>query len=493
MYFISYASKDSEVVKKYVELLKSRVGSKNVWFAPERIKESKHYVKEIVNAINNSKAMILFLSKNSLNSPHVIRELDQAVSKGKKIYPLRIEDVYPNEVFEYFLSTYQWIDIFSEKDFKKFLERLFSLNIKLEEDELEEFVKLHFKNMGYKVKKENEFLKVTKDQFFFYVLPIYKENIHVGQLNYIEAHMLWEYRDLIFDKKDLEKFYEKYNFRNDPTHKQIMLFSRIMKQDKEIKKKRNIVFYLYIKNPPTFQKKEFQIGLINEYKYYENEKMSQIYINSVFSPGWWGVGRDNLETIKEGKYYKDITIEALNAYKKLKSKSNKQKESYNGRLAESLCEVFFRNNGYLVQKFGIENVLGNTLKLINTFNKDLENKEDLYKYMTLPDFLVMKVDSTNKLQDNFLLDVKFRQYYCKEDFKKDLKNGEIKKQAQKYKNFWGNIYLFIIADFGDEVEIYFDKVDNILEGKIKPLDKHDFKKDEINKLKKYAQTIWGVI
>ncbi len=486
MYFISYSTKDNFIISKYVEKLKTRIGQNNIWFAPENIEGSEFYAKEIVKAIEKSKGVLLFLSKNSLNSPHVLRELDLAVSKGKKIYPLRIEDVLPNEDFSYFLSTIQWIDIFSENDFDKFLDDLFRIDIKIEESEFKDFVILHFEEMGYKVKINGEFLEVRKDNISFKVLPIYQEYMNVGQFKIIEAENFWKYKDLIFKKDDLEEFFKEYKFKENPTFKQKMLFAQIMK---EKQKKENIVFYLYSKNPAIFYKQNFDIGLLNEDKYKEKELMPQIYLNSVYKPAWWGVGRDNLETISKERY-KNITISVLKAYKKLKYKTNKQRESYNGRLAESLCEVFFRNNGYLVQKFGIENVLGNTLKLVNMHNKALENKEDLFKYMTLPDYLVMKIDDKNLLQNNFLLDVKFRHYYSKDDFYKDLENGDIKKQAQKYSNFWGNIYLFIIVDFGDEVEVFFDKVDNIKNKKIKTLDECEFKNEEVEKLKKYVKAIW---
>jgi len=486
MYFISYSSKDNTIVSKYVEKLKARVGKDNIWFAPKDIGGSKFYAKEIVKAIKKSKAVLLFLSKNSLNSPHVLRELELSVSRGKKVYPLRIEDVLPNEDFSYFLSTIQWIDIFSEEDFDKFLDEIFRIDIKIDKSEFVNFVILHFEEMGYKVKINGDFLEVRKNNIAFKLLPIYQEYMNVGQFKVIEAENLWKYKELIFKKEDLEEFFKEYKFKEEPTFKQKMLFVRIMKNKSKIE---NIVFYLYIKNPPVFYKQNFKIGLINEDKYKETELMPQIYLNSTYKLAWWGVGRDNLEVISKGRY-NNIAIASVKAYKKLKFKSNKQKESYNGRLAESLCEVFFKNNGYLVQKFGIENVLGNTLKLINMHNNALKNKEDLFKYMTLPDFLVMKIDDKNLLQENFLLDVKFRYYYSKKDFYNDLKEGDIKKQAQKYSNFWGNIYLFIIVDFGEEVEVYFDNVENIIEGKLKTLNEHNFKNAEIEKLKKYVKAIW---
>jgi len=486
MYFISYSSKDEKIIQPYLNKLKSRLGKENIWFAPERIKESEYYATEIIKALDNSKGVILFLSKNSMNSEHVKREINYAVSNGIKIYPLRIDDAELVNEWKYHLGVVQWLDL-NEENFKNFLDNLLKIEVKLDENEIEDFCKIHFEKMGYKVNKINEFLVVQKANIGFKILPIFKEYLDIKDFRALEADLFWKYKERIFKKEVLEEFFKKYKFKENPTFKQKQLFLQQLKHNKL--KKENIIFYLYIKNPPTFYNAGFEIGFVNENKYKEREKLPQIFLNSTYKPFWWGVGRDELEKIKDERY-KNITTTTLEAYYELKHKSNKKRESYNARIAESLCEVFFRNNGYLVQKFGVENILGNTLKLIDMYSENLENKEDLFKYMTLPDLLIMKLDKNNKLQDNFLLDVKFRQYYSKDKF---LKDEEIKQQAKKYSKFWGNIYLFIIADFGREIEIYFDKVENILDNKIKSLKEYNFKNNEIKKIYSYVKNIWGSI
>jgi len=486
MYFISYSTKDEKIIKPYLDKLKSRLGKENVWFAPERIKESEYYATEIIKALDNSKGVILFLSKNSMNSEHVKREINYAVSNGIKIYPLRLDNVELVNEWKYHLGVVQWLDL-NEENFKNFLDSLLKIEIKLDESEIEDFCKIHFEKMGYKVSKENEFLILQKKNIGFKVLPIFKEYLDIKDFRALEADLFWKYKDRIFKKDVLEAFFKEYKFKENPTFKQKQLFLQQLKHNKH--KKENIVFYLYIKNPPIFYNAGFEIGFINENKYKEREKLPQIFLNSTFRPSWWGVGRDNLEKIGDERYYKNITTNLLEAYNELKHQNSKKRESYNGRIAESLCEVFFRNNGYLVQKFGIENVLGNTLKLIDMYNENLQNKEDLFKYMTLPDLLVMRIDKNNKLQENFLVDVKFRQFFSKEEF---LNDKEIKNQAKKYQNFWGNIYLFIIVDFGREIEIYFDKVENIIKGELKTLKEYkNFKKSELEKIYYYVNNIWG--
>jgi len=486
MYFISYSSKDEKIIKPYLDKLKSRFGKENIWFAPERIKESEYYATEITKALSISKGVILFLSKNSLNSEHVKREINYAISNGKNVYPLKLDDVELENEWQYLLGVVQWLDL-NEKNFNNFLDNLLKIEIKINENEIEKFCKIHFEKMGYKINKENEFLVAQKLNIKFKILPIFREYLDIKGFRALEADLFWKYKEKIFKKEVLEDFFKYHNFSDNPTFNQKQLFLHKMKYNKN--KEEDIVFYLYIKNPPVFYKTNFEIGFKDANKYKEKEKLSQIFLNSTYEPSWLGVGRDNLEEIKYDEKYKNITTTLLESYNELKHQNSKKRESYNGRIAESLCEVFFRNNGYLVQKFGIENVLGNTLKLVDMYNENLQNKEDLFKYMTLPDLLVMKIDESNKLQENFLLDVKFRHYYSKEEFFKD---EEIKNQAKKYSQFWGNIYLFIIVDFGREIEIYFDKVENILKGEIKTLkEDKNFRESELEKIYYYVNNIWG--
>lgn len=45
-------------------------------------------------------------------SPHVVGEVEQAVSWGVAIIPFRIADVQPSKAMRYFLSTPHWLNAF---------------------------------------------------------------------------------------------------------------------------------------------------------------------------------------------------------------------------------------------------------------------------------------------------------------------------------------------------------------------------------------------
>ena len=80
------------------------------WIAPRDILAGTSYGEDIIEAIDESRTMVLIFSKNSNESRHVMREAERAVSKGLPIIPFRIDDALPSKHMEYFLSATHWLD-----------------------------------------------------------------------------------------------------------------------------------------------------------------------------------------------------------------------------------------------------------------------------------------------------------------------------------------------------------------------------------------------
>ena len=57
--------------------------------------------------------MVLVLSANANESPHIRREVERAVNLGMPIIPLRVEKVAPAKSLELFVSTSHWLDAFT--------------------------------------------------------------------------------------------------------------------------------------------------------------------------------------------------------------------------------------------------------------------------------------------------------------------------------------------------------------------------------------------
>lgn len=105
--FISHSSKDAEYAEKICELLERNEIS--CFIAPRDIRSGREYAEELVNGIDNSTAMILLMSENANHSPHVLREVERAVSRAIPILVYKLEETALTKSMEYFLMTHQWV------------------------------------------------------------------------------------------------------------------------------------------------------------------------------------------------------------------------------------------------------------------------------------------------------------------------------------------------------------------------------------------------
>ncbi len=106
--FVSYSSEDKNLAFTICHALEDRgIGC---WIAPRDVTPGADYLEEILGAIENAEVMVLLLSSRSNSSRHVRNEVERAVSKGKAILPVRIEDVRPSRGLELLISSHHWVD-----------------------------------------------------------------------------------------------------------------------------------------------------------------------------------------------------------------------------------------------------------------------------------------------------------------------------------------------------------------------------------------------
>ena len=91
--FISYARSDREKVMPVVDILRGTGIS--VWVDEAKIDAATLWSEEIVDAINNCKAMVVMLSQSSTGSDNVVKEVMLASENKKKILPVHLE---PTEI-----------------------------------------------------------------------------------------------------------------------------------------------------------------------------------------------------------------------------------------------------------------------------------------------------------------------------------------------------------------------------------------------------------
>lgn len=106
--FISYSMKDKAVADAVCAMLEGR--KIRCWIAPRDAQSGVFYAESIVDAISESRFMVLILSSNSNDSAHVTREVERAASGGTVVIPFRIEDVSLSKSLQYFIGPVHWLD-----------------------------------------------------------------------------------------------------------------------------------------------------------------------------------------------------------------------------------------------------------------------------------------------------------------------------------------------------------------------------------------------
>ena len=103
--FLSYSTKNQGVADAIRDLLnKNNIAT---WMAPGDIPAGSKYAMVINQAIKDCSCFLLILSNDSQKSVWVAKETERAISYGKIIIPVQIEQVVLNDEFEFYISSNQ--------------------------------------------------------------------------------------------------------------------------------------------------------------------------------------------------------------------------------------------------------------------------------------------------------------------------------------------------------------------------------------------------
>lgn len=119
--FISYKSDDEYYAKSIVKSIE-QLGIK-CWISSRDISDGGAFNREIKNAIAESHALLLILSKKSDESEEVERELALATQEEKLIIPVNIDNCKPENLM-YWLSRIQWISFSEAGNFDEIAQRV---------------------------------------------------------------------------------------------------------------------------------------------------------------------------------------------------------------------------------------------------------------------------------------------------------------------------------------------------------------------------------
>ena len=104
--FISHSSKNKLVAEKICAALE-RAGQK-CWIAPRDIRSGESWPAAIAAAVSVSEVMVLVFSAHANESKDVANEVVLAMEAGIPVLPVKIENVEPKGVLQYYLAGAQW-------------------------------------------------------------------------------------------------------------------------------------------------------------------------------------------------------------------------------------------------------------------------------------------------------------------------------------------------------------------------------------------------
>ena len=126
--FISYCTGDKAVADAVCATLEGR--RIRCWIAPRDVPPGQTWASALMEAIDQSLVFVLVFSGGSNRSQQVIREVGEAVDKGKPVIPLRIEEVEPTKEMGYYIKAIHWLDALTpplEKHLRMLCERVQAL------------------------------------------------------------------------------------------------------------------------------------------------------------------------------------------------------------------------------------------------------------------------------------------------------------------------------------------------------------------------------
>lgn len=147
--FISHASEEASTANALVNSIE-KYGDK-CFIAPRDIRTGYEYASEIAEGIDRSDILILLLSQAANASPHVLREVERAVTRNIPVLVYKLEDVTLSKSMEYFLMTHQWLNA-KKNDFSDVLVSISEIKKNKVDANLEETITIPTKREAKPVK-----------------------------------------------------------------------------------------------------------------------------------------------------------------------------------------------------------------------------------------------------------------------------------------------------------------------------------------------------
>lgn len=120
--FLSHASSDANQADLLLSVLESDSPPISCWIAPRDVPPGTRYAEGILQGIQECSVFLVLYSHAAEGSFHVMNEIQEAASRGRKILLVRMDDANPhdNRSISIFLGSHQWLDA-SDRPFFTYL------------------------------------------------------------------------------------------------------------------------------------------------------------------------------------------------------------------------------------------------------------------------------------------------------------------------------------------------------------------------------------
>ncbi len=107
--FITHSPEDKEIADAACIALET--SGVKCWMASRNIRKGQDRKKAIKKAISSGKIMVIVFSKHSNKATNLAGEMNIAVNADLNIIPLRLDQVEPKGVMQYYLADTHWFDL----------------------------------------------------------------------------------------------------------------------------------------------------------------------------------------------------------------------------------------------------------------------------------------------------------------------------------------------------------------------------------------------
>ena len=129
---VSYSSQDRERVLQFVRAL--RASGVAAWIDQGGIDGAQRWSEEIVNAIEACRTVLLFISRNSMESQNIAKEVALAWESGKHFLPVALEEAKIPKSMQYQLAGIQYVKLYEgdpDAKFESVLRALVRLGVRV--------------------------------------------------------------------------------------------------------------------------------------------------------------------------------------------------------------------------------------------------------------------------------------------------------------------------------------------------------------------------